>query len=182
VQGEKQEIQNIVLEKITLNKPIDQKTAENMAGSFGIIANENDGRIVEIPINTIGKILRHKSYDYSRIINSLPLLFKTSILGWSENEIPKEGHKKHPNIKKYHHYINKFTDGDGEYYIRFTVNEANVKAGKTGKNLIHSVAISDIAIYEKGDGSDRFRLRRPGVKNASPFTDIKLIHFFNSVK
>jgi hypothetical protein len=100
---------------------------------------------------------------------------------WGEPEILQEGHKSHPNIKEYRHYVNKFTDSIDEYYIRFTVTEENTKPGKTGKNLIHSSALSGVSIYKNGDDSQRNRLKVPGEAKTSPFTDKRLKVFFDSV-
>ncbi|MDR0689005.1 MAG: hypothetical protein LBG08_01890, partial [Spirochaetaceae bacterium] len=174
-------IENKIPVEIQTGEPINQKAAEDIARSFKVLKNV-DGRIAALPINTIGKLFGHKNYDFSRIIESIPGLYETAILGWSEPEVVKEGHKAHPNIKAYHHYLNKFTDGSGEYFIRITVNEENSKPGKTGKNLVHSAAISDIAIYEKGDHPQRIRVISPGEVSPSPFfIDKKLQQFLDSV-
>ncbi|MDR1318116.1 MAG: hypothetical protein LBJ90_00700, partial [Treponema sp.] len=174
------QLENTTPERIQAGDPINQKAAEDIARSFKALKNV-DGRIAELPVNTIGKLFGHKNYDFSRIIESIPGLYETAVLGWSEPEIMKEGHKPHPNIKAYHHYLNKFTDGSGEYFIRITVNEEKAKPGKTGKNLVHSAAISDIAIYKKGDHSQRIRVISPGEASPSPFIDSKLVQFFESV-
>jgi len=51
-----------------------------------------------------------------------------------------------------------------------------------GKNKIHSTAISDITVYKNGDGSQRIRVMYPGEANSSPFYDLRLAEFLNSVK
>jgi len=175
-------IQNLETQKIAINKPMNQKEAENIVRTFGIIKNINDGRLAEIPVNTVGKIINHKEFDTSLIINSIPVLYESSLLAWSEPEKKREGHKHHPNIREYHHYINKFTDGDNEYYIRFTLHETNVKPGKISKNYIHSTAISKTKVYKKDDGSDCIRDTCTGKKNTSSFYDLRIMDFFNSVK
>jgi len=175
-------IQNLEAQKININEPMNQKEVEYLIRSFGNMKNINDGRIAEIPISTIGKIIKHKGYDISRIIFSIPILYKTSLLGWSEPEIYRKDHKHHPNIKEYHHYINKFSDGIMEYYIRFTLNEERVKKIKIGKNYIHSTFISRVTIYKNGDGSQRIRENCPGEVSTPPFYDSRLIDFLNSVK
>jgi hypothetical protein len=161
---------------------MDKKVAENAVRGFSAMTNANDGRSVLFPVNAIGKILRHKGFDFSRIINDLPDLYKTSLLGWSEPEILKKGHKEHSNIRGYHHYVNKFTDGNGEYYIRFVVNEVNTKPGRTARNLIHSAAVSDSTTYKKGDHLLRIRVIDPGEASPSPFVDRKLQVFFDPSK
>jgi len=146
------------------------------------MTNANDGRNVLFPVNAVGKILGHKGFDFSRIINDFPNLYKTSLLGWSESEILKDGHKAHPNIKRYYHYINKFTDGYGEYYIRFTIAEMNTKSGGTVRNLIHSAAVSDTAKYKKSGRSQHDRVIDPGEASLPPFVDRKLKAFFDPSK
>ena len=173
---------NLEAQKITISKSINQKEAEQIIRSLKKIINKIDGRVAEIPVSTVGKIIKHKGYDISRIINSLPTLFETSILGWSEHEIYKKGHKYHPNIKKYHHYINKFTDGIGEYFIRFTLYEERTRHGKTGRCLIHSTAISNIAIYKKTMVNNVSVIIGTGEVNSSSFNDYRLAELFNSVK
>jgi len=88
-----------------------------------------------VVFNFIGKIINHKGYDISRIINFIPFLYETSLLGWSEPEIQRKEHKYHPNIKAYHNYINKFSDRNGEYFIRFTIREEKAKKNKNRKKL-----------------------------------------------
>ena len=175
-------IKNLEVQKIKINEKISQKDAENIIRTFVPIKNKNDGRIAEIPVNTIGKIIKHKGYDFSLIIEHIPKLYETSLLGWSELEIQREGHKYHPNIKEYHHYLNKFNDEIDEYYIRFTLSEEKAKKRKLGKNYIHSAFISNICIYKNGDGSQRIRENSPGETSSSPFYDYRLMNFFNSVK
>jgi hypothetical protein len=178
-----EEINSLAVKEIAVHEPMSQKAAEAFVRQLPPILNIKDGRIAEIPVNTIGKILRNKGFDISRIIRSLPEIYATSVLGWSETEIYKESHKKHLNIKEYRHYISKITDNNAnKYYFRFTVHEVNMKHGKTGKCYIHSVIISNILAYKNGDGLDRFRENSPGVKDPSPFIDIKLQQFLGYVK
>ena len=172
------EIMGLPAKNISLGEPTDKKTAENIARAFSPITNVNDGRTAIFPIETVGKILHHKGFDFSRIIEDIPYLYETSVLGWSEPEIPKAGHKAHPNIKEYHHYVNKFTDGANEYYIRFTVSEEKTRPGRAGRNLVHSAAISNIAVYKKSDRSQHGRVTFPGEASRPPFVDRKLQEFF----
>jgi len=178
-------IEKLDAEKVNINNPINQKEAEKIARSFKPIKNSNDGRIAEIPVNTIGKIIKHKGFDISRIIENIPALYKKSKLGWSEPEIQREGHKTHTNIKEYHHYINKFTDGTNEYFIRIIVNEERTNSGKTGKNNIHSTAVSNVNTNKSktAAGSIVSVIIGTGEANsAPPFIDLRLAEFFNSVK
>jgi len=176
------EIKNLVSKRITVSETKSKKETEKLAQSFNPVKNKIDGRVAEIPNNTIGKIYGHQGYDITQIIEHIPTLFETSMLGWSEPEIQREGKKYHPNIKEYHHYINKFFDGTGEYFIRFTLSEEKAKPGKIGKNKIHSTAISCTTVYKNGDGSQRIRGIDPGEASSSPFLDLRLAEFFNFVK
>jgi len=173
------EIRNLPARYIELGESIGKKAAEDVVRGFPAMVNRNDGRGVRFPVDTIGKILRHRGFDLSLIVKSVPELYETSLRGWSEPEIPKPRHKVHVNTKEYHHYVNKFFDGGCEYYIRFTVNEEITKHGKDARNFIHSVAVSDVAIYKKGDGSQRYRLLVPGEVSPPPFVDRKLQEFFD---
>jgi hypothetical protein len=172
--------------RVTPGPALNQKEAENAARSFGDMRNENDGRTVRMPITTIGKLLRHKGVDTSRIVGSIPELYKTSLLAWSDSEDiyadENSKHRTHNNVAQYHHYINKYTDGDGEYFIRFTVNEMRAKPGTQGGNLIHSTAISDVEIYRNGDYSQSVRVIDPVLRNSPPFVDKRLQQFFDLVK
>jgi hypothetical protein len=177
-----EEISDLAVKTIVAHEPMSQKEAEAFVRQLPPIKNTKDERIAEIPVNTIGKILRHKGYDISRIIKHISSFYKTSLLLWSEFGIPRKNHKIHWNIIEYHHYLNKFSDGISEFNIRITIFEEKAKIGKKGKNYIHSIAISDIATNKNGEGLDRFRVINPGVKDSSPFIDIKLQQFFESVK
>jgi len=175
-------IEALDAQKIKPGESLTKKEAETQLISDKKLINKNDKRIAQIPVNTIGKILDHKGYNTSKIVKDIPALYETSIFGWTESERDIEGHKPHRNIKAYHNYINKFSDGSNEYFIRFTLNEERTKPGKTGKNNIHSTAISDISIYKKTMAPVVSGIIDPGVKNSSSFIDNKLIQFFNSVK
>ena len=177
-------IQEMPAAEVTSGVSLDKKSAEGMVRSFGKMENQYDSRVAEIPVATIGKIINHKGFDVSTILPDIPNLYKTAIHGWSEKEIPKEGHRPHSNIASYHHYVNKFTDGGGEeYYIRFAVTERKGRQGKQGDSHVHSTIISEVAVYKNKDG---YQQSVPGtypVLSGSPsFVDKKLQDFFNSVK
>ncbi|GBU20476.1 hypothetical protein R80B4_00354 [Fibrobacteres bacterium R8-0-B4] len=149
------EIQNLSARYIALGEPMDKKSAENAVRTFGGMTNVSDGRTVILPLAAVGKILRHNGFDFSRIIKDIPELYKTSLFGWSEVEDLKPGHIEHNNIEAFHNYMNKFMVGKDEYYIRFKVREEKANYPKVGRNLIHSAAVSDAAIYKKDGGSQR---------------------------
>lgn len=165
------EIQSLPARYIELGEPMDKKAAENAVRAFGGMTNVNDGRTVTLPLAAVGKILRHKGFDFSRIIKDIPELYKTSLFGWSEVEDLKPGHKEHVNIKVFHQYVNKFTNGDGKYYIRFTVREEKGRPPQSGRSLIHSAAVSDITIYKKGGHSQRIWGIDPGEASPPPFNN-----------
>jgi hypothetical protein len=176
------EIESLDAKEIKTSDPKNKKETEAIARSFKPIKNKNDGRIAKIPVNAIGKIINHKGYNITKIIESIPSLYETSLLGWSEKENQVENRKAHPNVKGYHNYINKFTDGTGQYYIRFTLTEEKAKPLKDGENKIRSTAISDIDVYKKGDHSQRIRDYLPGRNEPTALYDKRLAEFFNSVK
>jgi hypothetical protein len=162
--------------------PLGKKEAENIARSFGKMENKIDGRVAELPVQIVGKILRYKGYNVSTIVADIPGLYENAFLGWSEQEKGKQGHKQHNNIVNYHNYVNKFSDADGkEYYIRFTVTEMKVKPGKAGDNLIHSTSISDIIINESAETQQSASGTFPILSGRSALVDKKLQDFFNSV-
>jgi len=173
---------NLDIQKITIGRAKSKKEIEIIAQSFKQLQNIYDNRVAEIPLNTIGKIYGHKGYDISQIFEYIPILFEKALLGWSEPELQQEGKKAHPNIKEYHHYINKFDDGAGEYYIRFILHEEKAKPKKIGKNYLHSIAISEMAIYGKSDHPNRIRVIDPCEVNPPLFYDLRLADFLLSVK
>ncbi|GHU04631.1 hypothetical protein FACS1894205_3180 [Alphaproteobacteria bacterium] len=176
-------IQNMPAQEVTPGDPLDKKAAKDLVRGFSKMENKRDHRVVELPVGTVGKILRHQGFDVSTILLDLPGLYEGAIYGWNEDDNPQEGHKPHNNIAAYHNYINKFSAPDGkEYYVRFTLKEMKAKPGKTGNNLIHSTAISDVTINEDAGtqqsdpGSSLVLGGRPALRDA------KLQDFFNSVK
>ena len=148
------EIQDIVIKEAVVilnNESRGQKTVEAEVRVWPPFCNVIDNRRAEVPVNTVGKILNHKGYDISTIVDAILLLYKTSICIISEPEAILQGHKRHPNIVAYHHYLNRFKDSNGdEYFIRFTLFEEKSRK-EAGKNLIHSIFISDVNIYKKKD-------------------------------
>ena len=92
----------------------EQKCVEDEIRQWSSIKNTYDSRISVFPVNSVGKILNHKGYDISTIINSIPFLYETSICIISEPASIIPGHKRHPNIIAYHHYLNYFKDSTGD--------------------------------------------------------------------
>lgn len=87
-----------------------------------------------------------------------------------------EGHKFHFNVGAYRNYLNKFTDGKGEYYIRFTVREI----GKDSS--VHASTISEVAIYGKNEGARTdSHPENPEDGSKAPFTDNKIALYLSYV-
>ena len=87
-----------------------------------------------------------------------------------------EGHKFHFNVGAYRNYLNKFTDGSGEYYIRFTVREI----GKD--SAVHASTISEVAIYGKNEGARTdSHPENPEDGPRAPFTDNKIAFYLSYV-
>lgn len=118
------EIQNLTpLDVHLTGKPLEKKEAEEVFSSFGEVEHSRYGTYAAFPKGTVGKILKHKGMDVSQMLADLPRLFSSSVLAFTEAEYKKEGHKEHPNIFAYHHYVNQFTVGAKTYYIRFSLRE-----------------------------------------------------------
>jgi len=177
-----EKICGLSVKSLSLESSLDQKSAKELVRGFLPITNISDGRTARFPVESVGKILRNNEFDISQIIRDIPRLYETSILIWSELEFQQIGHKPHPNISEYYHYINKFSDGSNEYYIRFTVPEERAgRTGGNGRSFIHSAIISDTTVYnKKGDGSQQARVILPGEKSLSPFVDKRLREFFDA--
>ena len=163
------------------NEHRSQKKVEEDVRLWPPVNNINDSRKAELPVNTVGKILNHRGYDISTIVNAIPLLYETSICIITEPETIRAGYKRHPNIAAYYHYLNLFKDSGGnEYYIRFTLFEEKSRKG-VGRILIHSIFVSDVNIYKKKTpDSNTTGIIAPDEEIKTP-SDLKLQHFFASV-
>ena len=182
------EIQNLTpLDVHLTGKPLEKKEAEEVFSSFGEVEHSRYGTYAAFPKGTVGKILKHKGMDVSQMLADLPRLFSSSVLAFTEAEYKKEGHKEHPNIFAYHHYVNQFTVGAKTYYIRFSLREEKTPPPnkRNAKRILHSTGISDIHIYEdnrKDVSSQRIRVMNPGEGSQTSFIDYRLAEFFDSVK
>ncbi len=170
------EVSKMPAKEITPHEPLNKEQIKEVFRSFGEQKNEFDGRAVSFPSKSAGKIHYHKGFNTGGIIRSFDSLFKTARLIISEKEVLKEGHKAHPNVITYEHYLNKFTCNGEEYFIRFSVP---IIRNNKGASMVHSSAISEVSIYKNGD-STMTLIQTPG--NSSPFIDGKLLDFFNAVK
>lgn len=182
------EIRNLVpLEVVLTGKPLDKKAAEAVFSTFGEVENPRYGTYATFPKSMVGKIIKHRGLDVSQMLTDIPRLFSSSVLALVEPEYKKEGHKEHPNILAYHHYVNKFTADGTTYYIRFSLREEKTKnpAKPSAKRILHSTGISDIRIYEenkKDVSSQRIRVSDPGEESKTSFVDHRLAELFDFVK
>ena len=181
------QIQELEPVQVTPTEMLTDVEAKAKTKSFGMMENQTDKRQVFLSVETVGKLFGQGSFKISTIFSDLKKLYETSLPAWSEPEIIREGHKGHPNVKAFHHYVNKFTDETGTYYIRFTVREV----GPTKKGIsrspsdshVHSTIISDVTVYkeEMALSQNEFRNHR-GELERGPFIDKRLQDFFDSVK
>ena len=155
---------------------VDRKAIKNAFKAFGLVVNAADGLAVTFPAASAGKMLYQSGVDIHGIAGAFKSLFESSIRVWNEREVPMEGHKFHFNVGAYRNYLNKFTDGKGEYYIRFTVREI----GKDSS--VHASTISEVAIYGKNEGARTdSHPENPEDGSKAPFTDNKIALYLNCV-
>ena len=161
-------VRSLPSQNITGIKPVADKAAlMDLFRSFGEVRNESDGTKVRFPTKSAGKMIFKKNYA-----SAFKSLFESSIHAFTEKETQFDGHKYHPNITSYRHYVNKFSDEEGTHYIRFTVRDDDNGA------LVHNAEISDIEIYDESDAT-QFGNQTDGKRR---FKDNKLALFFTDVK
>ena len=154
----------------------DRKAIKEAFKAFGLVVNAADGLAVTFPAASAGKMLYQSGVDIHGIAGAFKSLFESSIRVWNEREVPMEGHKFHFNVGAYRNYLNKFTDGRGEYYIRFTVREI----GKDSS--VHASTISEVAIYGKNEGARTdSHPENPEDGSKAPFTDNKIALYLSYV-
>ena len=158
----------------------DKKSIANAFRGFGIVTNSRDGRSVRFPANSAGKMVYQKQFAAA-----FGELFKTAVRAWSEKENPVEGHKPHANIENFHSYVDKFTDGRREFYVRFTVRESKDE-GSDIRDNVHAAEISDVSVYQKTEASP-LPNNQTGRRDASdtgrkPHVDRKISYFLEGIK
>lgn len=156
----------------------DKKEIGDAFVSFGEVTNDNDGRKVRFPRNAAGKMIPVKDY-----VSAFDRLFKSSVRIYSEGVLEKVNHKSHDNISAIHQYANRFTDGSGDYFIRFTVREARTGNSVTDSH-VHDARVSDVELYKiEAPNLPGIKTGRSGApRNAtSGFTDDKIALFLNPV-
>jgi len=173
-------IENLSIKKITIGERLSQSEAKELARTFPReIINEEDQRAVNFPVSAVGKIYSSRNHNTIRIIENIPELYRTSIIGWSEPEIRYEGHKAHANIEAFHHYLNRFTDGKEEFFLRITVKESKTKNKSEPRNEVHTATVSDVSVYGKSDFPQLDPVNMTGGKGQAAFIDRKLQKFLN---
>ncbi len=169
-----EEIKNLQAQDISAFQPIkDKSELVDLFKRFGEVKNASDGRIVRFPSKSAGKMIFKKNHA-----SAFKMLFEGSLQAFVEDEIKYDGHKEHPNVKAYRQYINKFTDGNGTYYIRFTVRD------DSNGSLVHGAEISDIEIYNE-NGATQFGNQTDGKPHSNngnkPFIDNKIAYYLSAV-
>jgi hypothetical protein len=165
-----------------LQPAMDQKAVEALFKNFGPVENKSDGRFVTFPVGMAGKIVRHKGFDVKRVARAFDLLFVDAVPMFSELEKTKAGHKAHPEIEAYHHYVSKFEQNGKGYYIRFTVQQMRAAPRKVKSSFVHSSFISEVSIYEKGASSAGGRGSNPVLTEQSAPLDSKLAQWIEKGK
>lgn len=157
-----------------------KKAIEDVFRSLGTATNKADSRKIIFPVSMAGKIVGHRGFDVGRIVNAFGQLFSGAVPMFSETEILRAGHKAHPEIAGYHHYVGKFEQGGTRYYIRFTVHEMRVRKGNEGKSIAHSSFVSDVALYRQGVPPDSAggRVTYPVLTGGSTPLDRRLAQWF----
>ena len=150
--------------------------------------NVIDGREVRFVNTTLGKILRHKGYDTSRIIPHLKEIFDVAVpVGFEQERAPSvrgDGtlHKEHRNFVGYHNYVGKIVDVGRTFYVRFTVQELKTRSKTFIPNELHSTFVSDIALYSEADQLALNSAKGAGKVGAVGLTDDILAQFFAECK
>ncbi len=156
---------------------------------LGQATNKQDGKIARFVNGSLGKILNHKGIDAKQIIPRLDDIFEASIPIYFEQEVLKDGHKKHDNFIGYHNYLAKVSINDKEYYVRTTVQEVKAKPSTIKKgfvpNELHSTFISAVVLYKKTPAVHTKIINEATdteVKGKISPLDKKLQQFFDDVK
>lgn len=141
---------------------IDKNALKTAFKSWGNVVNINDGRNVVFPTASAGKMKK-----VGLVSGALNKLFESSRRAWSEKD---DG--RHNNIAAVHHYINKAHTSKGDVYVHFTVRE------DFGSNSgVHAATVSSVEVYNEGAEI----LPGKNLATSTPFTDLKLAHFFANV-
>lgn len=160
------------------NPSIEQREAEAVFSNLENGKNRYDGREVVWVKNSVGKIMRHKGFDTSRLIPAIKDVFDASVPILSEAEERKPGHKEHSNFKGYHHYVGKISLDGRDYYVRFALQEINTRKKNIVPNQLHSAFVSDVEIMSAGNRVNTGN--SPATAETSTPVDVKLQNFIES--
>lgn len=162
------------------NPSIEQREAEAVFSNLENGKNRYDGREVVWVKNSVGKIMRHKGFDTSRLIPAIKDVFDASVPILSDAEERKPGHKEHSNFKGYHHYVGKISLDGRDYYVRFTLQEINTRKKDIVPNQLHSAFVSDVEIMSAGNRVNTGN--SPATAETSTPVDVKLQNFIESAR
>jgi len=130
--------------------PLADKAAIKAAfQNFGEVENHFDDRKVVFPNAMAGKVERHKGFDTKRVAAAFGQLFARAVPMISELEEQRKGHKPHPNLESFHHYVSQFDQSGVHYHIRFTVWQYKAEPPQVGISQAHSSFISESCLYEE---------------------------------
>ena len=173
VETEPEVVRRIEPQKLNNAEPVTPEKGNNIVrraikklfAAFGKVKNQADGREVVFNGKDAGKMMMQSGVDMRTFAPELKNLFETALPAWSDPPMSMEGHKDHPDVLDYRHYVNKFVGADGkDYYIRFTVRE---QKGTDGRKGVHAATVSEVAIYEDANAAKTVLGNNPGESAAS---------------
>ncbi len=167
---------------------VTKSSLKDIARSIKFEKNDYDHRVAHFPAGQAGKWLYQSGEDIQPFATALGKIYKTSKLLFSEDFQSRDGHKDHPDITKYHHYIRRVIlqdedDNETAYYVRTTLTETpSANKENPSRFEVHAETISSVAVYnEKGDllstlGPNRAHRETP------QFVDIKISQWIKEGK
>ena len=157
---------------------LDKRAIKDKFKSFGEVVNRTDGRHVVFPATSAGKMIGASGVDVRQIASAFDRLFSQSVHAWTEPEAGVKGHKKHPEVLWYHHYVGRFSFRGEDFFVRFLVRESRCSGGCG--NAVHSSTVTKAVLY-KAQGVQTTDLGEDQGEAHTPFVDNKLSLFFSSV-
>ena len=156
----------------------DKRAIKEKFKSFGEVVNQTDGRHVVFPATSAGKMIGASGVDVRQIASAFDRLFSQSVHAWTEPESGVKGHKKHPEVLWYHHYVGRFSFRGEDFFVRFLVRESRCSRGCG--NAVHSSTVTKAILY-KAQGAQTTDLGEDQGEARTPFVDNKLSLFFSAV-
>jgi len=176
-----QQIKNVTTIQVG-SKSFSKDRAKEIYSSLEQPTNKYDNQSVKLVNSVVGKILRHKGFDSSKIIPHLTEIIENAIPIYFEVE-------RKPNVSNnivgFHNYLSKINIDGKEYYVRITAQE--LVEGRKGKpdNEIHSTFVSDIEFYETKNltgSSVSSQIILQGDQTQTTKVDTKLQNFFEKAR